>query len=242
MTGPGVSNAGMRRALPIAAAFVLLTILLSGPAPAQTRVDLELILLADGSGSVDDVEFSLQRLGTARALRHPRVVQAIQSGFLGRIALAYVEWSGPELHIPVVPWTLLRTPADVDAFAAKLETHPRELYGGGTAIGDAILHGVQSLQGNAFEARRRVIDISGDGPDRNGLPAAVGRDEAVKQGITVNGLPILEGRFGLDEFFRTNVIGGRGAFVIPARTFADFETAIRAKLIREIASLPHATP
>ena len=232
----------MPRALLIAAAFVLLSIPLPGPASAQTKVDLELILLADGSGSVDDVEFSLQRLGTARALRHPRVVRAIQSGFLGQIALAYVEWSGPELHVPVVPWTLLRTPADVDAFAAKLETHPRELYGGGTAIGDAILHGVQSLQGNAFEARRRVIDISGDGPDRNGLPAAVGRDEAVKQGITVNGLPILEGRFGLDEFFRTNVIGGRGAFVIPARTFADFETAIRAKLIREIASLPHATP
>ncbi len=242
MTRPGVSNAGMPRALLIAAAFFLLSIPLPGPASAQTKVDLELILLADGSGSVDDVEFSLQRLGTARALRHPRVVRAIQSGFLGQIALAYVEWSGPELHIPVVPWTLLRTPADVDAFAAKLETHPRELYGGGTAIGDAILHGVQSLQGNAFEARRRVIDISGDGPDRNGLPAAVGRDEAVKQGITVNGLPILEGRFGLDEFFRTNVIGGRGAFVIPARTFADFETAIRAKLIREIASLPHATP
>jgi len=236
--GPGVSNTGMPRALLIAAAFILL----SGPAPAQTKVDLELILLADGSGSVDDVEFSLQRLGTARALRHPRVVQAVQSGFLGQIALTYVEWSGPDLHVPVVPWTLLRTPADVEAFAAKLETHPRELYGGGTAIGDAILHGVASLQDNAFEARRRVIDISGDGPDRNGLPAAVGRDEAVKQGITINGLPILEGRFGLDEFFRANVIGGRGAFVIPARTFADFETAIRVKLIREIASLPHATP
>lgn len=238
MTGPGVSNAGMPKALLIAAAFILL----SSPATAQTKVDLELILLADGSGSVDDVEFSLQRLGTARALRHPRVVRAIQSGFRGQIALAYVEWSGPDLHVPVVPWTLLRTPADVEAFAAKLETHPRELYGGGTAIGDAILHGVESLQGNAFEARRRVIDISGDGPDRNGLPAAVGRDEAVKQGITVNGLPILEGRFGLDEFFRANVIGGRGAFVIPARTFADFETAIRVKLIREIAALRHATP
>lgn len=238
MTGPGVSNAGMPKALLIAAACILL----SSPATAQTKVDLELILLADGSGSVDDVEFSLQRLGTARALRHPRVVRAIQSGFLGQIALAYVEWSGPDLHVPVVPWTLLRTPADVEAFAAKLETHPRELYGGGTAIGDAILHGVESLQGNAFEARRRVIDISGDGPDRNGLPAAVGRDEAVKQGITVNGLPILEGRFGLDEFFRANVIGGRGAFVIPARTFADFETAIRVKLIREIAALRHATP
>ena len=112
---------------------------------------------------------------------------------------------------------------------------PRELYGGGTAIGDAILYGAASLATNGFEGRRRVIDVSGDGPDRNGLPAAVGRDQAVAQGVTVNGLPILEGLLWLNEFFTNNVIGGPGAFSIPARGFRDIYIAIRKKLIREIA-------
>ena len=150
---------------------------------ARQTVDLELILMADGSGSIDDNEFILQRMGYVRALRHPSIIGAIRSGRLGRIALTYVEWSGPLLHVPIVPWTTIRTKEDIEAFAARLETHPRELYGGGTALGDAILYGMESLKTNAYDAPRQVIDISGDGPDRNGLDAKSGRDAAIAAGM-----------------------------------------------------------
>jgi hypothetical protein len=214
---------------------LLLTILVQPSAMAQTKVDLELILLADGSGSIDDEEFLLQRHGYARALRDPRIIDAIRYGPLGRIALSYVEWSGPTLHVPIVPWTMIRSKTDIAAFADVLLKRPRQLYGGGTAVGDAILYGAHSIETNEFDGRRTVIDISGDGPDRNGLPAAIGRDQAVAQGITVNGLPILEGSLWLNEFFTDNVIGGPGAFSIPARGFKDIYIAIRKKLVREIA-------
>lgn len=209
---------------------------LSPPAAAQEKVDLELILMADGSGSVDMGEFRLQRQGYARALMNPRVLAAIRNGPLGRIALTYVEWSGHYLKATIVPWTAIRNEADLVAFARQLEEKPRVLYGGGTAVGSAILYGADSIQNNAFEGTRRVIDVSGDGPDKDGVPAAVGRDQAVAQGITVNGLPILDPRWpGLDVFYLDNVIGGPGAFSIPARGFKDFHSAILTKLIREIA-------
>lgn len=207
------------------------------PAAAQEKVDLELVLMVDGSGSVDDNEFLLQRLGYARALKNPRVLSAIRNGPLGRIALAYVEWSGPELHVPIVDWTVLSDEASVLAFAKRLEDHPRELYGGGTAVGNAILYGARTILNNAFEGTRRVIDISGDGPDKDGLPAVFGRDRAVAAGITVNGLPILDSFYGLDVFYLDNVIGGPGAFSIPARTFKDFNAAVLTKLIREISGI-----
>jgi hypothetical protein len=206
------------------------------PSALERAVDLELILMADGSGSVDDEEFILQRHGHAKALRDPDIFRAIKSGILGRIALSYVEWSGPDLKVPIVNWTVIRTKADLDNFAGLLETHPRELYGGGTAVGDAIVHGADSILKNVFDGTRRVIDISGDGPDRNGMDAVDGRDYAVAKRITINGLPILafEGD-GLAEFFRDNVIGGRGAFFIAANGFKDFYRAVRRKLILEIA-------
>ena len=214
---------------------LVFAILMPLPGMAQTKVDLELILMADGSGSIDDEEFTLQRGGYTRALRHPRIINAIRSGPLGRIALTYVEWSGPFLQVPVVPWTMIGSKDDIAAFAKKLETHPRELYGGGTAVGSAVLYAIDSLKNNSFDGRRRVIDVSGDGPDRHGPLASDSRDQAVALGMVVNGLPILEGYFGLADWFRDNVIGGPGAFVIPARRFEDVETAIRIKLIREIA-------
>ena len=206
------------------------------PSAMERAVDLELILMADGSGSVDDEEFLLQRHGYAKALRDPDIFRAIKGGILGRIALSYVEWSGPDLKVPIVNWTIIRTKADINNFAKMLETHPRELYGGGTAVGDAIVYGVDSILKNIFDGTRRVIDISGDGPDRNGMDAVDGRDYAIAKRVTVNGLPILafEGD-GLAEFFRDNVIGGRGAFYIAASGFKDFYRAVRRKLILEIA-------
>ena len=222
---------------------VALALVLPISATAQEKVDLELILMADGSGSIDEGEFLLQRRGYARALRHPRVIKAIRSGPLGRIALSYVEWSGPILQVPIVPWTMIRGEADIKAFAKKLETRPRELNGGGTAVGSAILYGAKSLRDNAFEGRRRVIDLSGDGPDKDGVAAMLGRDQAVAEGITINGLPILSARRpALDIFFMDNVIGGPGAVSIPARGFKDFYAAILTKLIREIAARPEAAP
>jgi hypothetical protein len=222
----------------IAGCLCLVLLTPYAPATAQEKVDLELILMADGSGSINDNEFILQRMGYVRALRHPTILRAIRGGRLGRIALSYVEWSGPELHVPIVPWTVIHTRQDLEAFAAKLETHPRELYSGGTALGDAILFGMQSLKTNKFDAPRLVIDISGDGPDRNGLDAVTGRDKAVAAGITINGLPILDGWPGLDRFFYDNVIGGPGAFVESARGFKDVYYAVRRKMIREISALP----
>ena len=208
----------------------------TAPSALERAVDLELILMADGSGSVDDEEFILQRHGYAKALRDPDIFRAIKSGILGRIALSYVEWSGPDLKVPIVNWTIIRSKQDIETFASALENHPRELYGGGTAVGDAIVYGAESILGNIYDGTRRVIDISGDGPDRNGMAAVDGRDYAVSKRITVNGLPILafEGD-GLAEFFRDNVIGGRGAFYIAASGFKDFFRAVRRKLILEIA-------
>ena len=217
---------------------LLLILVLPPPALAQEKVDLELILMADGSGSIDDQEFLLQRRGYARALHHPRVIGAIRNGALGRIALTYVEWSGAFLQVHIVPWTVIRTKTDIAAFAKQLEQRPRELDGGGTAVGSAILYGAQSLRENVFDGKRRVIDLSGDGADKDGLPAIVGREQAVAQGITVNGLPILDlVRHYVEMFFMDNVIGGPGAFSIPAQGFKDFYRAILTKLIREIADI-----
>lgn len=219
----------------IAWLILILVQLCPAPVGAAEAVDVELILMVDGSGSVDGTEYEVQRSGYAQALRDPRVLDAIRSGFRGRIALSYVEWSGASLRHVIVPWTLVQTAEDLEAFATALDNRPRMLWGGGTAIGNAIKHGANSIEANEFDGRRRVIDVSGDGPDKNGLPARYGRDYAVEMGMTVNGLPIMETYGGLDVFYQDNVIGGPGAFSIPARGFKDVGIAVRKKLILEIA-------
>lgn len=212
------------------------------PALARDQVDLELILMADASGSVDDEEFTLQRRGYAQALRDPRVIDAIRNGRLGRIALSYVEWSGPDLQDVIVPWTTIATAADIAIVAHRLENVERMLYGGGTAIGHALIYAANSVTENTYDGRRLVIDLSGDDANKDGLAASMGRDYAVGRGITVNGLAILEWSPGLDSYFHDNVVGGPGAFVVRARNFKDFAVAIRRKLIREIADHGGARP
>lgn len=212
-----------------------------GPAGSEP-VDVELILMVDASGSVDDHEYELQRLGYAQAFRNRRVVGAIGSGPLGKIAVAYVEWTGPFLQVPIVEWTVLSNPATVEAFAQRLETVPRQLFSGGTAVGHAILYGAKSIQSNAYAGTRRVIDVSGDGPTNRGVPASFARDQAVAQGIVVNGLPILSNFWSLDTYYLDNVVGGPGAFSIPARNFSDIQSAVLTKLIREIAGTPPNPP
>ncbi len=229
-----------RAATCLTAAVALFLSALAVQAQEKEPVDLELILMVDASGSVDHDEFTLQRYGYITAFRNPRVASAIRSGPHGKIAVSYVEWTGPFLQTPVVDWTVLSDPASIEAFVQVLERTPRQLYTGGTAVGHAILYGANSIAGNRFQGTRRVIDVSGDGPTNRGIPAALARDQVVAQGFTVNGLPILTDYSALEGYYLDNVIGGPGAFVIPARSFQDFNAAILTKLIREIADIEDA--
>ncbi len=216
-----------------------LVLVISAPGLARAvPVDVEIVLAVDASGSVDDEEYALQRFGYANAFRNPRILRAIRNGAHGAIAVTFVEWTGPELHITIADWALIKDAASANRFASELQGKERVLFGGGTAVGDAILYGASLFANNSFEGNRHVIDISGDGPTNRGYPASLARDLVAKQGITINGLPILDGFYpGLHLFYLDHVIGGPGAFAIPAKGFKDFAAAVLSKLIREIAGL-----
>ncbi len=206
-------------------------------------VDLELILAIDVSGSIDEEEAMLQRQGYIAAFRHPRVVDAIRRGSIGRIAVSYYEWAGFG-HIKVInDWTLIEDKESAQAFADKLGVVPPETVRR-TAISDAIDFAVPYFKRNAFSGTRKVVDISGDGPNNWGRLVTHARDAAVAAGITINGLPVVNIRSnprgtpptpGLDLYYRNCVIGGAGAFMVVAREFVDFAGAVLKKLILEIA-------
>ena len=210
-----------------------------GPATAQREsgqpVDLALVLAVDASGSVDRVRFELQKQGYVAAFRHPRVIGAIQSGPAQAIAVIMMQWTGPALQVTPVPWTRISDAASANAFADKIAAAPRALFGGGTSISGAIDTSMALLFDNPFKAARRVIDISGDGSNNRGRSVNQARDEAVAKGVGINGLPILALEPDLDRYYRENVIGGPGAFVIAAMDFETFGEAILKKLIAEIA-------
>ncbi len=201
---------------------------------AAQPVDINLVLSVDSSGSIDDEEFRLQREGYARALTDPEILRAIRQGPYGAVAVSFVEWSGPEIHNLVVDWTRISGPADAARVAAALMSADRTIFGGGTSIAGAISMGMNLLSLSPFKATRRVIDISGDGPNNRGPRIEEFRREAIGRGITINGLPIIEFDSGLDVYFREFVIGGPGAFVQPANGFADFARAVRRKLLQEL--------
>ncbi len=207
------------------------------------EVDLELALAVDVSGSIDDEEAMLQRAGYIAAFRHPRVLQAIRRAGLGRIAVAYYEWAGYGHMKIIAGWTLIDDKASAIAFAAKLTEEPPETASR-TAIGSAIKFAVPFFEGNEYEGQRKVLDISGDGPNNWGGLVSVARDSALAEGITINGLPIMNNRpsrYGrapmrnLDLYYMDCVIGGPGAFIVVATRFKDFASAILRKLILEIA-------
>jgi hypothetical protein len=209
-------------------------------------VDLELVLAVDVSGSVDDMEAQLQRDGYIAAMDNPRVLDAIRSGPLGAIAVTYVEWGTADFQHTVIRWRRIASGEDARRFADALSEAPlaTSRY---TSISGAIDYAADLFENNGFEGLRRVIDISGDGTNNSGRPVDLARDEAVARGIVINGLPILNDRpnpFGgvppvdLDLYYERNVIGGAGAFQIPAKDFHAFGSAIIAKLIREIADAP----
>jgi hypothetical protein len=230
-------------------AWLLAVLLVPWPASAaEVLVDLELVLAVDISRSIDDEEARLQREGYVAAFTNPRVIAAIEGGMTGAIAVAYVEWAGAEYQRTAIPWTLIRDAASAEAFAAQIQALPRVSMSW-TSISGAIDYACR-LFGQGFQGARRVIDVSGDGVNNNGRPTQNARDEAVRQGIVINGLPILNDRpnfgrppeSGLDGYYESQVIGGPGAFIIAAEDFHAFGDAILSKLIREIADAPAATP
>ena len=215
------------------------------PTPwAAERVDLELVLVTDVSRSIDEGEARLQREGVASAFLSSDVIGAIRSGMLGRIAVAYVDYSSRPFNKLVANWRIIHDQESAAAFAQALLKMPLT-YGTRTSISDAIEHAVELIETNAIAGTRRVIDVSGDGPNNHGRLVNEVRDEAVAKGITINGLPIVEepgAAFGsryylpdLDQYYQGCVIGGPGAFQVPARNFRDFARAIKKKLILEIA-------
>ena len=221
---------------------------LAAPARAgEVPVGLELVLAVDVSGSIDEAEAQLQRDGYLKAIAHPRVVAAIRSGILGRIAVTYIEWAGRGWQTKVLDWTLIGDANSARGFARALTRAPID-SGPWTSIGDAIDFAAPMFRANGFEGTRRVIDISGDGPNNVGRYVADARDGAVAQCITINGLAIMNDRPNfirspmpnLDLCYRNCVIGGSGAFIVVTRDFKDFAAAIRRKLVLEIAgkSLP----
>jgi hypothetical protein len=227
-------------------ALLFACLLFALPAQALPPVDLELVLAVDISRSVDDVEAKLQRDGYIAALTNPKVIEAIQSGPLGQIAVAYVEWAGSEYQRTAIDWFLIQDGESAGEFASKIAALPR-LAMGWTSISGAIDYSAQ-LFGQRYEGMRRVIDVSGDGVNNSGRAVWLARDEAVAKGIIINGLPILNDRpnFGrpaeahLDRYYEDYVIGGPGSFMIAAEDFHVFARAVLAKLIREIAELPPA--
>ena len=207
------------------------------------------MLAADVSRSTDDDEFNLQRKGYANAITDPEVLSAIMGGKHHAIAVTFIEWSGADEQKVVVDWTVVHDGEAAAAMASAIMAAPRSFVGR-TAAGAAIDFAVQRLHASPAGSERRIIDISGDGTTNSGRPVTEARDEAVASGITINGLAIINNRSppgyafhtnppgGLPKYFRDNVIGGPGAFLIVVQDFHSFADAITRKLITEIAGIP----
>jgi Protein of unknown function (DUF1194) len=211
----------------------------------NVAVDLELVLAVDISLSMDEDELKLQRDGYIAAFRNPEIIEAIKSGPTGRIAATYVEWAGQSFQRIIVPWTLIE---DVDTalpFADKLAAAPvAATYR--TSISGALKYAIRLFDDNGYQGGRQVIDISGDGPNNQGIGVEIARDEAVSKGITINGLPLLlkpgtssfePAKLHLEDYYEDCVIGGTGAFTIVVRGRSEFVPAIRRKLLLEVAGL-----
>jgi hypothetical protein len=222
------------------------------PAPraaATEQVDLLLVLAADVSRSVDHTKFKLQREGYAAAIANPQVLEAISSGIHRRIAVCFVEWSGSTSQKVLIDWTLVHDAASARQFGDRLLETPRA-FADRTSISAGIEFSMAQFERAPFRGGRRTIDVSGDGTNNSGRDVGTVRDEAVAKGITINGLVILSERAipwnpehtnppgGLPNYYRVNVMGGPGSFVMVAQDFNSFGQAIVKKLIAEIAMLP----
>ncbi|MEF2071449.1 DUF1194 domain-containing protein [Consotaella aegiceratis] len=209
------------------------------------RVDVELVLAVDVSWSMNGEEQEIQRAGYAAAFRSEEVQSAILESGWGRVAVTYVEWAGSFTQETVIPWSLIDSKDAADAFAYRL-ANEEPGRGRRTSISNAIDYSASLFDGNGYAGLRRVIDISGDGPNNEGRSVVDARDEAASKGIAINGLPLMTSGFehgysswgsiqNLDRYYSDCVIGGPGAFMIPVNDWEQFPEAVRRKLVMELA-------
>lgn len=213
---------------------------------AQEPVDVEIILAVDVSLSMSPDELEIQRRGYAEALRHDAVIQAILDGMHGRIALAYFEWAGNFSQRVVIPWTMIASAEDARAVADRLTADPTN-SARRTSISGALDFAGDLFAESGFQGMRRVVDISGDGPNNQGRPVTDAREKLVSAGITINGLPLMtssgySSTYDVDEldvYYMECVVGGPGAFTIPVNDWSQFAEAVRRKLVIELAGLAY---
>jgi len=230
------------------AALTLLALLAVGRDARAQNTDLLLVLAADVSRSIDEGEFELQRKGYAAALSDPRVLAAIRGGTNGTIAICFVEWSGAGEQTVVVDWTVIRDDEDAGGLSASILAAPRSFMGR-TSISGAIDFAMERFAAAKPHSNRRVIDVSGDGTNNSGRLVTEARDQALAEGVTINGLAIVNDKpnpgyafhtqppGGLPEWYRQNVIGGPGAFLRVVEDFRSFADAMTNKLVSEIVAL-----
>jgi len=231
-------------------AFFLLAseVLAAGPPIPEAELDVALVIAVDVSSSMEGDEQGLQREGFVNAFRSSLVHEAIANGLNGRIAVTYVEWSGVKDQRVLVPWTIIDSPEKATSFANDLSYQPIR-QAGMTSISGIIDHSRKLFEQLGGAPIRRVVDVSGDGPNNDGRHVAYARDEAVADGIVINGLPIMFRRASgstelqdLDLYFKECVIGGVGSFVLPLHDPEQFAMVIRTKIMREIAGINDAAP
>jgi Protein of unknown function (DUF1194) len=232
---------------PAFAALMLLALLTFGGATRAQNTDLLLVLAADVSRSIDEGEFELQRKGYAAALSDPRVLAAIRGGSNGTVAICFVEWSGAGEQMVVVDWTVIRDDEDAGGLSASILAAPRSFMGR-TSISGAIDFAMERFAAAKPRSSRRIIDISGDGTNNSGRLVTEARDQALAEGVTINGLAIVNDKpnpgyafhtqppGGLPEWYRQNVIGGPGAFLRVVEDFRSFADAMTNKLVSEIVA------
>jgi hypothetical protein len=217
----------------------------SPPASAAEPVDVELVIAVDVSLSMSTEELEIQRRGYAAALVDDNVIEAIKDGTYGRIAATYVEWAGQNTQHIVVPWTIISSREEAQAFVDKLTANPPN-SARRTSISGALLFATDLLAESGYRGVKRVIDVSGDGANNQGAPVDAVRDGVVAQGIVVNGLPLMTNGGmpsvfdidHLDVYYANCVIGGSGAFMVPVNDWSQFPEAIRRKLVLELAGSP----
>lgn len=237
--GPFRCTFGRSVFLLLIAGIGALAVAASPAAAQQTPVDIELAFVVDASGSIDEEETRLQRQGYVDALKNPKVQSSITSGLTGGIAVAYIEFAADGCARLSVPWTRVHNVASADAFGQNILAAPPMFCPGGNAVGEALAFAANSIENNAYKGARRVIDISGDGPNTVGISVEPVRDLIIAAGITINGLVINRPSMpNLEDYFKGAITGGPGSFVIKARDRASFAEAILKKMILEIAQQP----
>jgi hypothetical protein len=215
---------------------------LAASGSAAPQVDVELVLAVDVSYSMDLDELAVQREGYAQAITSTDFLRALKSGLTGKVAVTYFEWAAANDQKIILPWRIVDGPESADAVAAEILKAPIR-RASRTSISGAINFAMPLFEANAYRGIRKVIDISGDGPNNNGEPVGVARAAALDKGITINGLPIMikQPSFStmdienLDFYYEDCVIGGAGSFVVPIKDREKFKEAIRTKLVLEVA-------